>query len=170
MPDIRLVTITPDLARDLADDARAGDPPDDHAALVREVVAGNEAFRERLGAPPEWVGHLAADATTGVVVGTCAFKGPPVDGVVEIAYFTFPAFEGRGYGGAMAGALVARAAAAGEVRTVRAHTLPEPNASTRILERLGFAHLGTVEDPEDGPVWRWERPSRATTAPTTPTT
>jgi hypothetical protein len=42
-------------------------------------------------------------------------------------------------------------------RTVRAHTLPERNASVRILEKLGFAHLGQIVDPEDGPVWRWER-------------
>jgi hypothetical protein len=34
---------------------------------------------------------------------------------------------------------------------------PERNASVRILEKLGFAHLGQVVDPEDGPVWRWER-------------
>jgi [ribosomal protein S5]-alanine N-acetyltransferase len=35
--------------------------------------------------------------------------------------------------------------------------LPERNPSVRILERLGFAHLGQVVDPEDGLVWRWER-------------
>jgi ribosomal-protein-alanine N-acetyltransferase len=44
-----------------------------------------------------------------------------------------------------------------EVLIVRAHTLAEENASVRILRRLQFAHLGTVDDPDDGPVWRWER-------------
>jgi len=53
-------------------------------------------------------------------------------------------------------ALDARARESGEVRVVRAHTLPERNASTAILERLGFAHVGTAEDPEEGPMWRWE--------------
>jgi RimJ/RimL family protein N-acetyltransferase len=43
-----------------------------------------------------------------------------------------------------------------EVRIVRAHTLPEENASVSLLRRLGFAWFGTVDDPEDGPVWRWE--------------
>jgi RimJ/RimL family protein N-acetyltransferase len=40
---------------------------------------------------------------------------------------------------------------------VRAHTLPERNASTRILEKLGFERIGQAVDPEVGQVWRWER-------------
>ena len=43
------------------------------------------------------------------------------------------------------------------VRLVRAHTLPERNASTRVLEKNGFRLVGPVVDPEDGPVFRWER-------------
>ena len=31
------------------------------------------------------------------------------------------------------------------------------NASTRVLTKCGFRHIGQVIDPEDGPVWRWER-------------
>jgi [ribosomal protein S5]-alanine N-acetyltransferase len=55
-------------------------------------------------------------------------------------------------------ALVEFAAADQGVRIVRAHTLPERNASTRVLEKCGFEFTGEVVDPEDGPVWRWERP------------
>jgi RimJ/RimL family protein N-acetyltransferase len=73
---------------------------------------------------------------------------------VEIAYFTFPAFEGRGFATAMAAALVERAWAAGAAAVV-AHTLPTPNASNHLLGKLGFQLAGTVEDPEDGAVWRW---------------
>jgi ribosomal-protein-alanine N-acetyltransferase len=40
---------------------------------------------------------------------------------------------------------------------VRAHTLPNPNASTRVLTKCGFHRVGEVIDPEDGLVWRWER-------------
>src|SRR3712207_7520999 len=33
-----------------------------------------------------------------LVVGSCAFKGPPTaDGTVEIAYYTFGPYEGQGY-------------------------------------------------------------------------
>jgi hypothetical protein len=40
-------------------------------------------------------------------------------------------------------------------KRVVAHTLPQQNASTRVLERLGFARIAEVR-AEDGVVWRWE--------------
>ncbi len=43
------------------------------------------------------------------------------------------------------------------VQLIRAHTRPEANASTRVLRKCGFVHIGEIIDPEDGPVWRWER-------------
>ena len=33
----------------------------------------------------------------------------------------------------------------------------EANASTRVLTKCGFRHVGEVMDPEDGLVWRWEK-------------
>lgn len=102
-----------------------------------------------------WGSYLAYDGDT--PVGTCAFKrAPAADGAVEIAYFTFPAFEGRGYATAMAAAMSEIAHDAG-AELVVAHTLPEVNASNRALRRNGFAFAGEVVDPEDGPVWRWEK-------------
>ena len=35
---------------------------------------------------------------------------------------------------------------------------PERSASVRALEKLGFRWDGDVQDPEDGPVWRWVWP------------
>jgi hypothetical protein len=49
--------------------------------------------------------------------------------------------------------MLREAAASGEARAVIAHTLAEPNASTRVLERTGFARDG--EGPEGA--WRWLR-------------
>ena len=90
-------------------------------------------------------------------VGTCAFKAAPDDeGIVEIAYMTFPAFEGRGHATAMAGKLV-EVAQSGGATMVIAHTLVEENASSRALHRNHFFHAGEVVDPEDGLVWRWEK-------------
>ena len=108
-----------------------------------------------------WVGYLALDAPTRCVVGTCGFKGEPdADGGVEIAYFTFPGEEGRGVATVMAKALAGVASAEPSVGVVRAHTLPERNASCRVLEKTGFRFVGDTIDPEDGPVWRWEYPNR----------
>jgi ribosomal-protein-alanine N-acetyltransferase len=129
-----------------------------HADILRELGPGTAAFLKRVGGESRWGSYLATDADRRLVVGTCSYKGPPdADGTVEIAYYTFPSHEGRGYATAMAARLTDIAGTAPAARTVRAHTLPERNASARILEKLGFAPLGEVVDPEDGPVWRWER-------------
>ena len=86
-----------------------------------------------------------------------AFKSPPTaEGVVEIAYFTYPGFEGRGYATAMATKLIALASRSPDVRKVIAHTLPEPGASTRVLQKVGMTCVGEVSDPDDGRVWRWQ--------------
>jgi RimJ/RimL family protein N-acetyltransferase len=109
------------------------------------------------GAAAPWACYLAIDPARLLVIGTCAFKGPPdADRAVEVAYFTFPSHEGRGYATAMARALRDQAASEGTVRVVRAHTLPERNASARILEKLGFRLTGEVIDPEDGLIWCWD--------------
>ena len=162
MKTVQLVQLTPEVLVAMQQPAiferERGVRLGEQAELVRDVAWQNEAFRREIAAPFEWAGHLAVDATGRTVVGSCAFKGPPDDdGVVEIAYFTFPAFEGRGYGMAMAVALVERARASGAVRTLIAHTLPESNASTRILERLDFVRDGEAQDDEVGTVWRWTR-------------
>ena len=165
MPRVILLNVDATLAAELGDVARfereRGVRVGAAGPTIVEIVAQSEAYFRAIGAPARWSGYLAADADTRVVVGTCAFKGAPsADGWVEIAYFTFPEFGGRGYATAMAAALVARARDSGEVATVRAHTLPERNASARVLTKLGFTLLGEVEEPEDGTVWRWERPAR----------
>jgi [ribosomal protein S5]-alanine N-acetyltransferase len=138
-------------------------------AEVRAMLDGMSPS-DRAEVSPEWLAlldHPAAAAWTlgfavieqasGAAVGSCGFKGPPIDGAVEIAYSISPEYEGRGYGTEAAAALADHAAGADEVRVVRAHTRPGPNASTRVLEKCGFRCLGEVIDLEDGLVWRWER-------------
>jgi [ribosomal protein S5]-alanine N-acetyltransferase len=109
--------------------------------------------------PDPWRhGFFVVHRDGGSVIGTAGFKGPPdATGTVEVAYGIVPSFEGQGYATEAAAALVDFAFASGQVRTVRAHTLPEANASTRVLLKCGFRHVGTVVEPDDGPVWRWER-------------
>ncbi len=105
-----------------------------------------------------WSGYLVADADTRDVVGSCAFKTEPTkEGIVEIAYFTYPGHEGHGYATAMAAKLIALASSCPEVSTIIAHTLPRRNASTRVLEKSGLQLVGEVSDPDDGTIWRWER-------------
>ena len=109
-------------------------------------------------ADPWTHGFSLTHRASGTAVGTCGFKGPPgADGVVEIAYGVDPDHRGNGYATEAAEALVIYAFDSSRVRVVRAHTLPEPNASTRVLAKCGFRCLGEIIDPEDGLVWRWEK-------------
>jgi RimJ/RimL family protein N-acetyltransferase len=55
----------------------------------------------------------------------------------------------------MASELIAAANARDPSVVVAAQTLPERNASHRVLEKLGFRHVGAVDDPEHGEVWEW---------------
>ncbi|HEV2671072.1 MAG TPA: GNAT family N-acetyltransferase [Gemmatimonadales bacterium] len=119
-----------------------------------------EALRAAAGTPPDpWqYGFFIVETSTGTVIGSAGFKGPPdAEGMVEIAYGVDPSRQGQGFATEAAGALVRYAAADPRVRLLRAHTLPEANASTRVLRKCGFVHIGGVVDPDDGPVWRWER-------------
>ena len=111
---------------------------------------------------PWWLGYWMLHRADHAVMGTCGYKGPPdPEGMVEIAYGVAPGYQCQGYATEAAAALVAFALRHAEIRTVRAHTLAESNASTKVLTKCGFSKLGEVMDPEDGLVWRWEqqRPS-----------
>ncbi len=125
----------------------------------KEVSAAWLALLDGSRPADPWIhGFALVHRDSGIVVGRCGFKGPPdADGVVEIAYGMNPEHEGKGYATEAAGALVSFAFRHGQVRVVRAHTLPEANASTRVLTKCGFQRIGEVIDPEDGLVWRWER-------------
>jgi [ribosomal protein S5]-alanine N-acetyltransferase len=135
------------------------------AAGLREFFVSGDVSPEWLprlrnaSGPDPWrYGFFVVERESRSVIGMASVKGPPDDtGVVEIAYAIVPAREGRGYATEAADALVGFAFASGRVRLVRAHTLPAENASTRVLTKCGFHYTGDVIDPDDGPVWRWER-------------
>lgn len=139
-----------------------------------EVLAMVEAMSPevRKEVSPVWIARLHASGEadpwihgfalvhreTGATVGQGAFKSAPTaDGTVEIAYGIDPDHRCKGYATEAATALTAFAFESGLVQTVVAHTLPEPNASTRVLTKTGFSFVGEVIDPEDGLVWRWEK-------------
>ncbi len=145
MTPIRLIAIHQD-----------GSPAEPVAPLgpeVRDALTGTAGMYRSSGYQPPWIGYLAMEGDA--AVGTCAFKSPPQNHRVEIAYFTFPPHEGRGVATAMAEALIALARHTDPSLTLTAQTLPEDGASTRILRRLGFGLADEVVHPEDGTVWEW---------------
>ena len=117
-------------------------------------------LRSSSGADPWKYGFGVIDEG-GMVIGTAGFKGPPDEGgVVEIAYGIVHDRQGKGFASEAASALTEFALNDARIALVRAHTLAETNASTRVLAKCGFSFLGEVVDPEDGLVWRWERARR----------
>lgn len=160
--DIGLIPITRELALDIGKDlggARLVTPNDDALATVRDVARSQLAMYDRTGAAEPWIGYFGSRTDTDEIVGSCSFVGPPRDGFVEIAYFTFPHAEGRGFARSMAAGLISIARSQAPFPKVFAHTLPEQNASTSVLVRLGFRHVGDAIDDEAGPIWRWEAAS-----------
>ena len=102
-----------------------GSPTSYRVAGILPATA--DLYRSSGFAPP-WIGYVAV--SEGRAVGTCAFKCAPVEGRVEIAYFTFPEFEGRGLATAM-DAIRDRPASseALKVSMARSHALREPGAA-----------------------------------------
>lgn len=125
---------------------------------AREILSQTIELLARDPRPDPWGSYVIA--LDGAPVGVAAFKAAPTpSGEVEIAYMTFPAYEGRGHATAVIALLVEVAIAAG-ARPI-ALTLPEENASNKALRRNGFVYAGEVIDPEDGLVWRWEKGAAA---------
>src|ERR1043165_2309931 len=93
--------------------------------LILEVARQTGEMLRVGGWQRPWCGYLAMNDATRMFIGTCGFKGGPgSDGAVEIAYFTFPENERRGYATEMAHALADVARKTGLARKVIAHTLP----------------------------------------------
>jgi [ribosomal protein S5]-alanine N-acetyltransferase len=133
-------------------------------ALGVEVVPGWATFtgalrpaRDALVDRPDgtrWGTRLFVTGEPPELVGWGGFKGAPKEGIVELGYAIAPDRRGRGLATAAAEAMVAEAFDDPEVSAVIAHTLPERNASNRVLEKVGF-HLDG-EAAEDGErVWRF---------------
>jgi RimJ/RimL family protein N-acetyltransferase len=125
------------------------------AELLGDAAAAQADLYEQTNAEAPWIAYLAYDVDANEIVGICAFKDMPEDGMVEIAFYTFPDYEGRGWGRAMAAALVDIAWKTGQVDTIFAHTEAEENASVHIVKKLGFSLVGPMDYPE-GTVWQWE--------------
>jgi [ribosomal protein S5]-alanine N-acetyltransferase len=157
------------------DAAVAGDAPlaDALGCAVADgwaVFPGSlERTRDALAADPSgarWGPRLFVVDDPPTLVGWGGFKGAPdADGAVEIGYAIAPAWEGRGVATAAVGAMLREAWDAPEVRCVVAHTLPETNASVRVLEKSGFARAGENLDGDVGVVWRFRRERENAAAP-----
>jgi RimJ/RimL family protein N-acetyltransferase len=148
-------------------------------AFGMRVIEGYNEFPESLryslevmvqlaGTPAAdwWTPYLFVHREERAVIGLGGFKGPQDEtGMVEFGYGIAPAYRQQGYATEAALALMAYASSCAGVTLLRAHTLPEVNASTRVLAKCGLVKVAEVIDPQDGLIWRWERPVEASNTP-----
>ncbi|MHC1754853.1 MAG: GNAT family N-acetyltransferase [Methanosarcina sp.] len=138
---------------EIIENGTAAKPINDLTDMIKEVMSSTAELYASVGYVPPWIGYLAIEGNK--CAGTCAFKSPPENNRVEIAYFTFPEFEGRGVATRMAQTLLQIAFEAVPELTIAAQTLPEENASNIVLRKLGFQFFAELEHPEDGKIWEW---------------
>jgi len=117
------------------------------------IVRMTVEFYKKVGFVPPWIGYYAEE--NGNIVGSAGFKGPPVDGTVEIAYGTMEEYRNQGWGTTICRQLVNLALERDPFIKITARTFLKENSSTRILQKNNFICHGTVTDPEDGEVWEW---------------
>lgn len=131
--------------------------------IYEQMLEASADFKARVQtanqSDPWLFGFAVIHKIDNVFMGNAGFPGPPdSDGVAEIAYGIAPTYQGKGYATEIATALIDFASRDPRVRTLRAHTLAETNASTRVLEKCGFTKISETVDPENNlAVWRWER-------------
>lgn len=163
MPDLPIVRVEPATLEVLAAWIRS---KDEFAALIHSPVPdGWPEFEEGMSyvygilerRPDEvaWWTQLFFDAPTGNLVGSGGYKGPPVEREVEIGYEIAPAYRRQGYATAATLVMTTRAFESGLVDAVVAHTVAEENASTKVLRSAGYEFVAEIQDPDDGPIWRW---------------
>jgi RimJ/RimL family protein N-acetyltransferase len=142
-----------EIGADGAPKADLGSPSESAA----DACVKTAAHYRRAGFSPPWISFLARCGSE--VVGICAFTAAPVVCRVEIAYYTFPPFEGRGFAAAMVSELLTRAYDTDPSVEVFAHTLAEHNASNAVLRKLGFEFFRELNHPEEGTIWERRRKS-----------
>ena len=106
--------------------------------------------------PPLWFSPFAfIDDRLGQVVGAGGFKGSPVDRRVEIGYGIAVRFRRQGFATCAVRELVQVAFSGQAVAEVYAETAADNLASRRVVEKVGFRHLGQRATEADGIVDQW---------------
>mgnify|MGYP000674852305 FL=1 len=63
--------------------------------VCQEVISATSDLYKNKGFYKPWVGYLVLNSD--VIVGAAGFNGRPENNIVEISYYTFKEYEGKGY-------------------------------------------------------------------------
>jgi RimJ/RimL family protein N-acetyltransferase len=136
-------------------------------ALPPPFVAERALAQPRAGEPGAACATFAMQRVAdGRIVGSCGFKHPPRDGMVEIGYHVAPENRGQGLGTQAVDALCQLAFADPAVDAVLACVAPANAASLRVVRKLGFSACGQRIDVDGEVVGDWlrQRPRAAADA------
>ncbi len=122
--------------------------------VCQEVLEATFDLYKRVGFYSPWGGYFVNDSN--VIVGAAGFNGRPANNVVEISYYTFQEFEGKGIATLACQELIKIARNENPRLVICAKTEPKENASTGILRKNGFVYKKVVQDHEIGDAWLWE--------------
>ena len=97
----------------------------------------------------EWYAVWIIEGKDGMQRGDLSFKGPAIEGAVEIGYGILAEHRGHGYATEAVEAAVAWALAQPGVKQVEAEAAPDNDASQSVLKKCGFRASGEIG--EEGP-------------------
>jgi hypothetical protein len=124
--------------------------------VIPDIVLRMACGKIRKGVSPRWCEpHVLLLGEPPVAAGSFALMGEPVDGRVEIGYGVTAPYAGKGLATAGARLLVRYALSQPEVKEVYAETAVTNVASRRVVEKVGFRHIGQRESAHDGRVDCW---------------
>ncbi|MFD9338323.1 GNAT family N-acetyltransferase [Streptomyces sp. NPDC060028] len=167
---VRFVELNANALRALADGDLAGGSAEAGIALDEHFVSDRARWifgyrANQLAEDPSaaaWTTRAAVSEPDGVVVGDAGFHGPPNEmGMIEVGFTVVPGCRRQGYARAMLTALLARAAAEPDVKTVRARIKSDNNASLATIAGFGFTRVGKQGNEHDGLVTVFEIPADA---------
>ncbi|MEU4210830.1 GNAT family N-acetyltransferase [Streptomyces sp. NPDC026206] len=167
---VRFVALSAKALRALADGDLAGGSAEAGVALDEHFVCDRARWifgyrADQLAEDPSvapWITRAVVSEPDGAVVGDAGFHGPPDEaGMVEVGYTVVPGYRRQGYARAMLTALLVRAAAEPDVRTVRATIRSDNNASLATIAGFGFRRVGEQGDERDGLETVFEVPADA---------
>ena len=119
----------------------------------RELLDIYSAHYEQDGFHPPWTGYFIVNKDR--VVGSCGFTGKPRNGIVEIAFWTFPGYQREGIATQACGQMIDIALKEEASVVITATTSSEKDASAGVLEKNGFLNYGSL--PDGNIFWRLER-------------
>ena len=97
--------------------------------------------------PREWWLYWIVLREPRTLIGTAGFKGPPVDGTVEVGYGIVAEHKRRGYAAEATQGLIDFAFSHSTVERVIAETYPELIASIGVMTKCGMRFLGDGSEP-----------------------